>query len=187
MATFFENFHRKVKELADQENLSTREFACTALLAAVSDDAAAFAQLGDGAIVISQRSDPGDCGWVFWPDRGEYENQTSFITDADSLDRFHFETTKASIDDLAVFTDGLQRLALHFSTLTAHLPFFLPLFQLVRVGDLGPRSDIKTWIETFLCSERVLQRTDDDKTLILASRRSLLENDSSHGSPSSGD
>ena len=70
---------------------------------------------------------------------------------------------------MALFTDGLQTLALDY-TRAAHSPFFAPMFAALSSetepgGLLGPLS-------AFLESPAVNERTDDDKTLILATRKS---------------
>jgi hypothetical protein len=65
-------------------------------------------------------------------------------------------------------TDGMERLALRFDSRTPHLPFFEPFFQALRTGDAS--RDLDGALLRFLESESVRSRSDDDKTLILASR-----------------
>ena len=68
-----------------------------------------------------------------------------------------------------MFTDGLQRLALDFAGHTPHHGFFGPLFEQLRAVN-----DSESLVEPFRCfldSDRVNQRTDDDKTLVLAVRK----------------
>ena len=60
----------EIKDRADAEDLSAREFACTVLAAIIGEDRAAFFQIGDGAMVVSNRSEPDDYGWIFWPQHG---------------------------------------------------------------------------------------------------------------------
>jgi serine/threonine protein phosphatase PrpC len=67
----------EMKDQADAEDLNPRDFACTVLAAIVGEAQAAFFQIGDGAIVVSNRSEPDDYGWVFWPQHGEFANQMS--------------------------------------------------------------------------------------------------------------
>ena len=150
--------------LAEAERLGVpgRELACTALLAVVGPTAAAFAQVGDGAIVAGDRV-------VFWPEPAEYANATDFLTDDDWAARLRFETTTGPTDELAVITDGLQRLALDFAARTPHAAFFRPLFDALRSA-----ADAETLVEpfrAFLESPRVNARTDDDLTLVVAARR----------------
>lgn len=150
---------------AERMNVRPREVACTAILAIVGPNSAAFAQIGDGAIVIRQGQ---DYRVVFWPEPTEYVNATDFLTDDSFLDSILFETVADSIIEVAALTDGLQRLALDFAARSAYARFFGPLFN-----ELRNAVDIKSLAEpfhTFLDSDRVNERTDDDKTLVLAVR-----------------
>jgi hypothetical protein len=166
----------EIKDLADAEDLSTRDFACTVLAAIIGEEQAAFFQIGDGAIVVSNRSEPDDYGWVFWPQHGEFANQTNFITQDDALDALVFELEDRCIDEVAIFTDGIERLVLDLTEQTAHAPFFRTLFGwLVKedLNELNTKITTSPVIERYLGSKQVNDRTDDDKTLILATRRQI--------------
>jgi hypothetical protein len=67
------------------------------------------------------------------------------------------------VQGVALFTDGLERLALHFATKTSYQPFFAPLFKFAT--DLNAT---EADLAGFLASERICSHTDDDKTLVLA-------------------
>jgi len=142
-----------------------RELACTLLLAAVGEKAAAFAQLGDVAIVV--RKD-GVYRTVFWPQSGEYVNTTNFLTDAEWERRLEFNLQDGSIHEVALFTDGLQPLVLDYAEKTAYARFFGPLFA--RLRDAQATDELLVQLRRFLDSPRVNERTDDDKTLIIATR-----------------
>lgn len=151
---------------AERREVKPRELACTALMAIVGPASAAVAQLGDGAIVFG---DGNGYRAAFWPEPAEYANATDFLTDERFADALQFDTTTDPVSEVAVFTDGLQRLALDFITRTPHVPFFQPLFAEVRAAPdpevlVGP-------FRVFIDSPRVNERTDDDKTLVLAVRR----------------
>jgi hypothetical protein len=164
----------EIRDRADTDNLSPREFACTILGAAVGYDRVAFFQIGDGAIVVSNRAEPDDYGWVFWPQHGEFANQTNFITQDNANEVLEFELEERCVDEIAVFTDGLERLVLDLQEKTAHAPFFRTLFgwlvktEPAAVGENIPASQV---VSRYLGSKQINDRTDDDKTLILASRR----------------
>lgn len=101
--------------LADEAagaGISVREMACTLLVAVAGPDRAAFAQVGDGAIVV--RVVDGGHDVVFWPEPSEYVNATSFVTDDVIDSSLQFRIVEGSVQELAVLTDGLQRLALDF-------------------------------------------------------------------------
>jgi hypothetical protein len=168
--------------------LSPREFACTLLGAVVSQDRAAFFQIGDGAIVVSNRAEADDYGWIFWPQHGEFANQTNFVTQDDALEVLEFELGERSVDEVAIFTDGIERLVLDLQEKTAHAPFFRTLFGWVAktepaaVNEEIPTSEV---MGRYLGSKQINDRTDDDKTLILASRRPAPKETSDAGSDQS--
>ena len=164
----------EIRDRAEAADLSPRDFACTLLGAVVGQDRAAFFQIGDGAIVVSNRDEPDDYGWVFWPQHGEFANQTNFITQDNALEILQFELEERCVDEIAVFTDGIERLVLDLQNKTAHAPFFRTLFgwlvktEPATVGREIPTSEVVT---RYLSSKQINDKTDDDKTLMLASRR----------------
>src|SRR6202007_2493248 len=163
----------EIKDRADGEELSAREFACTVLAAIIGENRAAFFQIGDGAIVVSNRAEPNDYGWIFWPQHGEFANQTNFVTQDNALEVLEFELEERCVDEVAIFTDGVERLVLDLQERTAHAPFFRTLFGWVAktepaaVNEEIPTSEV---MGRYLGSKQINDRTDDDKTLILASR-----------------
>jgi hypothetical protein len=167
----------EISNLAETADLRQREFACTILAAIVGENRAVFFQIGDGAIVVSNRSEPDDYGWVFWPQHGEFANQTNFIVQDDALEVLDFELGDRCVDEIAIFTDGIERLVLDLKEKTAHAPFFRTLFGwLIKAAptDIDAEIPASPVMEQYLGSTRINDRTDDDKTLILASRRRTL-------------
>lgn len=155
---------------ASREDLTQRDFACTLLAAVVEPSAAAFVQIGDGAIIVSPCDEPDGYAWVFWPERGEYANQTHFVTDEDAKEHVLLDVTDTSIDQVSLFTDGIQALALHYETQTAFEPFFRSLFAPLRSEPPGQSDRLSKALADLLGSARVNARTDDDKTLVIATR-----------------
>jgi hypothetical protein len=156
-----------IESRAAQKELTVRDFACTLVAAIVSVDAAAFFQIGDGAIVAGRA---GDYDVIFWPDGGEYANMTYFTTDGDWPLHLQFEVRTVDFYEIAVMTDGLQRLALQFESRAAHAPFFAPMFGALASADAGFAAALEPPLVAFLSSEAVNARTDDDKSLVLATR-----------------
>lgn len=159
------DLHEMLVFEAAMHDTHLRDLACTTLLAVIGDSGAAFAQIGDGAIVINKS---GVYQTVFWPQSGEYINTTNFITDPRFPALFSFCWMDERIDELALFTDGIQMLCLDYSSKQAHGPFFYPLFERLRVQP-DPH-DLCDGMRAFLSSQEIVARTDDDKTLILATR-----------------
>lgn len=156
---------REVDALAAEMAIDVRELACTFLGAVILGSGAAFLQIGDGAIVIRRENEYEP---VFWPQSGEYLNTTNFVTDADFLDKVAIRIVRDCVDEIAMFTDGIERLALRTSDRMAHGPFFRPLFEALRASQ--EPAALSQPLQLFLDSEAVNERTDDDKTLVLATR-----------------
>lgn len=155
---------------ACENGVAARNYACTLLAAVVAEDVAAFLQIGDGAMVVADES--GDWGWIHWPQRGDYANTTFFVTEEGAADRMAFDLVPSPIDEIAVFTDGLESLVLHYATKTVHAPFFEKIFVPVRASEAEDvDEELSAGLARYLASATVCERTDDDKTLILATRR----------------
>jgi hypothetical protein len=149
---------------AENIGVTTRDLACTVLLAVVSEHTSAFIQVGDGAWILEDASNHLRC--ATWPSGGEYANQTTFITSPGWEDAFQYRRFDDHVLAIAGFSDGLQGLALQFASRTAHAPFFEPMFKALRAAE--DETALKAPLIEFLASEAVIERTDDDKSLVLA-------------------
>lgn len=157
-------------EEAVRLGVAPRHLAATLLFAVLGPDWSAFAQVGDGAIVTSEPG-TGEWSWLFWPQRGEYANTTTFLTDADAMDSLEVAFLRQGQPELAVFTDGLQHLVLDYAAQTVHSPFFEQMIQPVRSsGADGEDVELSCRLANYLRSGTVTSRADDDITLVLASR-----------------
>ena len=163
---WLEAIRTKLDTQARALGLTTRDLACTLIGALIASDSAAFFQVGDGAVVTLS----GDNGYrtVFWPDQGEYANTTYFVTGPDAADRLRLEICSEPVSDVALFTDGLQHIALRYESKTPHGPFFAPMFARLRSEEHW--HSLREPLIGFLRSEAVTKRTDDDCTLVLASQ-----------------
>jgi Protein phosphatase 2C len=160
--------HEFIIGYAKKEEMLPRDFACTLLGAVIGKENAAFFQIGDGAIVIADET---KYKVIFWPENGEYANMTYFVTDEEALNHLQVLIDVAP-NELAVFSDGLQRLALVYESKTAHAPFFIPMFKRLQNSEKSNLEGLQEELHQFLNHPRVNERTDDDKTLILATRLS---------------
>lgn len=159
-----------ILEVANEQALAPREFASTLLAVVIGPEGGAALQIGDGVIVVGN----GDgWSWVFWPQRGEYANTTRFLTDDDAASIIEVEIFSSPVRDVALMTDGVEQLALHYETRTAHERFFTPLFAplLNERGD-GEIPGLSAALEAFLKSPRTTEQADDDLTLVMATCQS---------------
>ena len=150
----------------DSESADLNDYACTFLAVAASQTETVFAQIGDGAIVYSIK--PDEFSLFAIPQQGEYANTTNFVTDKSAAEKLQFQYFENRIEELAIFTDGLQRVAIDFQSKQPHQPFFRSMLAPLRAH--LPATNLEEKLSAFLNSPKINERTDDDKTLILASR-----------------
>ena len=162
---WFARARDEVERRASELNVPSRDLACTLLVAVVSREAAVFGQVGDGCIVVREGDQYTP---VLWPDNGEYANTTTFVTDTRAAEALMF-TSRAKVDEIALMTDGLQRLALRMADRSVQQSFFAPFFKELRATDQP--DELYAPLLQWLRSPTVNARTDDDKTLVLAIRR----------------
>jgi hypothetical protein len=167
----FDIVRQKLLSHADALRCPVRELSCTLLGGLVSSEKAWFAQIGDGACVYANTK-----GYhlATVPVSGEFVNQTVFVVSDDWEESFQFRSVAGPISGVAGFTDGLQNLIIRFTDNSVHEGFMDPILQKLRVHDA---LDLQEAFRSFINSERINSRTDDDKTLVIACWRG-------HGDPS---
>jgi hypothetical protein len=161
---------RRLEDEASSSESALREYACTLLAAVIGVDTAVFIQIGDGAIVVSHG--PHD-GWsyVFWPQHGEFANTTNFVVSPNACEVMDFELALRGVREIALFSDGIENLVLHRATKSVHERFFATMFPPVRSSQsAGLNMELSASLTQYLDSPVICDRTDDDKTLILATR-----------------
>jgi hypothetical protein len=157
-----------LQELAKQENHPLREYACTLLIVAITPEWIAGFQIGDGAIVLQAPDEPPHT--LFPAEKGEYLNETIFLTSQNSLNHAKIAFKKGIYKHIACFTDGISLLALQMPQEIPHEPFFKPLFAYVD-SEEASLEEKRQELTQFFTSEKIRRRTDDDITLILISRQ----------------
>jgi hypothetical protein len=155
-----------LEEMAAAESLPIQSFATTLACAVALDGLLVTGQVGDGVVVAGTGQE--DLFVASLPQRGEYANETFFLTLPDALERLEVQVFFQPIAALALLSDGLTRLALQLPAYQPHLPFFAPLLTFAARARDKTRAEEQ--LAEFLLSERVRARTDDDKTLVLAVR-----------------
>lgn len=156
-----------VQEEAVLRQVSARELATTLILVIAHPEFIAAAQIGDGATVIADAS--GGIISLTVPAPVEYINQSVFLTSAEAIQEAQVKIRRGRATRVAVFSDGLQMLALKWPEFTPHHAFFTPLFEFIAraTDELQAAKDL----EIFLSSEKMSALTDDDRTLVLAALR----------------
>ena len=145
--------------------LTARDYACTFLGVLSMENGTLIMQIGDGGVAV-------DCGEgmevPLVPMTGEYANMTWFVTDDDAVNVLETHFIPAQALKVAAFTDGIQRLALNLTDNTPYEPFFTPFFNVMASVSSQQAAMLPALLVEFLGSPSVNERTDDDKTLVLA-------------------
>lgn len=162
----------QLAQRASDQGWQSEDLACTLLAFLATPDWIAAMQIGDGFMVVSYdqpqtpgQSAQGDYQLLFQPDRGEFANQTTFITAANALATMQVTVVGQPPRFIAAATDGIERVALRLKDWAPFAPFFSPLEEYLKETP-DPEAD-DTYLISFLSSERLNQKTDDDKTLVL--------------------
>ena len=155
----------KIYARAEMIELKARDFACTFLGVLSCKLGTLVLQIGDGGIVLD--TGQGLCVPVV-PMSGEYANMTHFVTDENAINLMVTKIYPEIAQRVAVFSDGLQRLALNMADNTAYDPFFANFFHVLGTVATDQEEQLHMALVRFLQSPAVNDRTDDDKTLVLA-------------------
>jgi Protein phosphatase 2C len=159
-----------INTVAARRDRAPRDFAATLILVISSGMESVVLHVGDGCAVLK---DEDSAAWIAptWPFHGEYASTTAFVTDEPRPNTCIVRHLRP-ISAVSVFSDGLERLALDLKTRQPFAPFFDNIISPVVSSALtGKDVELSGKLETFLGSESVNSRSDDDKTLVLAVRR----------------
>ena len=160
-----DHYQHLILNKSSTEEKDVREYSSTFSAAIVTPDKAKFYQIGDGSILYSIGE-----GFEFGIDtpESEYVNMTHFLTDEDASDQIEFYETEEEIQDIVLFTDGIENIAIDYASGKPYEPFLLPMLAPLRNG--SSNGSLSEKLGEFLSSPAINEKTDDDKTLILASR-----------------
>jgi Protein phosphatase 2C len=166
----FHTAQQGVLHHAAQADQPPRAYAATLLLAIISHDLVACGLVGDCAIVVATES--GELQSLCKAQRGPYANSTYFATHHDLQQYLDVQLWEGSARQVALLTDGLLNLALNLEQNQPYAPFFAPLFAFAtEVGHTIEDEVVAVQqLTTFLNSDRINQRTHDDKTLVLVGK-----------------
>jgi Protein phosphatase 2C len=153
--------------VAVRRSLELRDFAATSVCVFSTGSRTAIAHVGDGCAVLRETESG---RWIApsWPRHGEYAATTYFVTDAESL-QLRITRPESAIEAFAVFSDGIERLALDFAALEPSHNFFDKMAAPIRASaGSGRDANLSRSLKAYLGSSTVNSRTDDDKSLVLA-------------------
>jgi len=161
----------RISAIASGMDAKPRDFAATLVAAVVLPSSMTVCHVGDGACAARRQ---GQQNWevASWPAHGEYASTTFFVTDDPQPD-LRMTYRDGEFCDLAIFSDGLERLALDFANNSAFNRFFDPMSAPLAGLPPGRGRVLSGQLRKFLGGPQVVERTDDDKTLIVAKRAAI--------------
>lgn len=167
LTQFFSKLIQRIQQtLAEQAqtlNCPMPSLATTLLIFAASQEGVIAMQIGDGFLLVRPKGE--DYQLLFRPDKGEFINETTFVTSATALNFLQVIICPKPIEFICAATDGLEKVAIKYSDWSPFPPFFSPLEAFLK-ETLDPEAEAN-YLEQFLNSERLNHRTQDDKTLLL--------------------
>jgi hypothetical protein len=164
---WFDHTRDLLSNAAEKRDAERRAFASTLVLLLTRNGEQLTIHVGDGAIV--GRDLTGNWQALSWPENGEYASTTYFVSD-DPAPKVRIVRTNHYMDGFAVFSDGIEDLALDLISITPHAPFFRTMIApLDKLDSAGKNEALSKALGSFLASPRVCEKTDDDKSLILVS------------------
>lgn len=158
----------RLSEAAARRGLTRRQFAATLVMLVVFKGRVLALQIGDSALVARKA---GVWEALCWPENGEFASTTYFVTDDPEV-RLRTFNLDLEYDAFALFSDGLESVALEQATQQPFARFFDPMIKPVdQVIVEGRLVELSSALARYLNSPALCERTDDDKTLILVSCR----------------
>lgn len=158
-----------IRDTANDNRLSIDELACTLTVVAMAPNGVTVGQIGDG-IVVARLSNQ-DYTLLIEPDRGEYVNETSFVTDGDAADRLRIRALEGPVRFVSAATDGLAAVSVDNRARTPHAPFFSPFDRFTCQSNSAV--EVHDGIRDFLGSDRLSAKVEDDLMLMVCGWRGL--------------
>jgi hypothetical protein len=164
----FEETHSALRREAATQECDLRALNTTLLLALISPHGDVQAgQVGDGAVVCYR---DGHYELVTGPPETEYANETYFITQQDWRDHLAVGRSETPAEMIALFSDGIQRLALSRSDhqWRPRAGFLAPLHE--HLAKAPSVESVSEDIKVLFRSDSVRRHTADDLSLVMVTR-----------------
>lgn len=157
----------RLARAAAERSIDRKAFAATLVGVISTGESTVVFHVGDGAAV---GRNPATGAWeaLSWPEHGEYASTTYFMTDDPGI-RLRIRRIETTLNAVVVFSDGIERLALSFADSAPHEPFFKGIVKAVEDSNAtGCDLELSQKLARYLDSPLINERTDDDKSLIIA-------------------
>lgn len=153
--------HVRLHEVANDHACALADLASTLLFAASNAGRYIIGQLGDGCIAFSRE---GELKLATMPDKGEFINQTCFITSSHSERYFRlFKGESGSIDGFFLMSDGAAE-----SLYKRHTDTVAPLVRKLIIATFCKNSEwLQDRVRDIFTKEIVRKTTDDCSIAVL--------------------
>lgn len=152
-----------LEERANLADYRIEDLSCTLLVFIATPEGLIAMQIGDGFMVV--RTENEGFKLLFQPDKGEYANETTFVTSASALEDMQVIYLAEPVAFICASSDGLEKVAIKLSDYSAYDRFFQPLETYLANTEEPKEED---YLKPFLQLEDLNKRTDDDKSLLIA-------------------
>ena len=159
-----ESVRSRLSIVATEMEGNLRDLASTLLVFIATPHWLAGMQIGDGFMVIRDKNEA--YRLLFQPDKGEYINETTFVTSDHAIDTLQVKVLTEVPTFICAATDGVERVSLNLVQWMPFAPFFEPLETYLQETENPEEED--DYLNAFLNSDRLNARTTDDKTLLLS-------------------
>ena len=155
-----------VEAYAIEQTVPLGDFAATCLFVLADSHNVVALQIGDGGIAL--RSPQGSWSPLTWPLRGEYANETVFITSAEWQETAQI-VRGGTAAALAIFSDGFEILALNYREHRVNDHLLNPLADFLGTVSLAVvQADLDAAMVGYLSNATFDEHAFDDRTLVIA-------------------
>ena len=126
-----QQIRQDIKSKSNQKACLINDFDCTLLVIIKTSDFLAAMQIGDGLIVVKNK-DESEYQLLFMPYKGEFCNQTVFVTSSNASSEMKVHFQSKPVDFICIATDGIERICLDQSQPNhwkAYQELFHPLYD----------------------------------------------------------
>lgn len=150
-----------LQAFAEKIGAAEKDCMTTLLVGCFTPQKAFLGQVGDGFIVVKQKRETPL--FLPLPQTKEYANETDLLPT--SKIGLRTSIVGGGVHFFALSSDGLEAVAVDQKTKEPHAPFFEPFIDYLHGAP--PEEEVKEELQTFLGSERLQTRVDDDVSLVV--------------------
>lgn len=165
----FNQVVEKLYKYSEQEDLDFRELASTLVAFIATPRFLTSIEVGDSFLIFKEASN-NDYQLVSRPTRGEYVNQTIFVTHSPLPEQIkrnvHIFPEEAPLEFICAMTDGMEAVSIDRVTWKPGGQFFTPIHRATRLA--SGEDELNSYLEQILTMEELNRRSDDDKTILVA-------------------